>query len=222
MIRFESVAKRYGNGPEVLHDLSFALAPGDFRFITGASGSGKTTLLNLAALADTPSRGSIRLFDRDIGTLTRGDRARLRRRIGIVFQNGRLVDQLTIAENIALPLHIDRAPPRECRDNVAALLDWLGLGDKSGVRAEALSGTERLLTSLARAVVRGPDLLVADEPTGAGDPASARVLIEALEQMAQRGTTVLVATRDVAFAERFAHPRSHLTGGILAASGDAP
>lgn len=215
MVRFEKVAKRYGDGPEILHDVSFALAPGSLHFVTGASGAGKTALLNIMALAERPSAGALKLFDIDAEAASRTVRARLRRRIGMVFQDCRFVDDRSIAENVALPLQIDGAPLPRRRDNVAALLEWLGLADKSELRPPALSAAERQRVALARAVVRGPDLLLADEPTGIGDEINALLFVDALERMLQRGTTVVVATRDTAFADRFGHPCLHLDGGTL-------
>jgi cell division transport system ATP-binding protein len=222
VVRLQTVAKRYGDGPEILHDVSFALAPGSFHFLTGASGAGKTTLLNIIALAEPPSGGRISLFDIETGRASRVVRTRLRRRIGTVFQDCRLADELSVADNVALPLRIDGAPEKARRDNVAALLEWLGIADRSAARPNALSAADRQRVALARAIVRRPDLLLADEPAGAGGDDLALLLIDAYERMTQLGTIVLVATRDTGFAERFPHPRLHLDGGTLSPSGAAP
>jgi cell division transport system ATP-binding protein len=221
VVRLQSVAKRYGDGPEILRDVSFALAPGSFHFVTGASGAGKTTLLNIIALAEPPSRGTVTLFDTEAGRASRAVRAQLRRRIGTVFQDCRLADELSVAENVALPLRIDGVPDKARRDNVAALLDWLGIADRSAARPSTLSAGDRQRVALARAIVRRPDLLLADEPVGAGGDDLALLLVGAYERMTQLGTIVLVATRDTGFAERFAHPRLHLDGGTLSPSGAA-
>lgn len=221
MIRLESVSKGYGNRADILRDVSYALAPASFHFVTGASGAGKTTLLSILALAERPTAGAVRLFDTDAGAASRAERARLRRRIGILFQDRRLADELSVADNVALPLRIDGRPARQRQANVAALLDWLDLADKSGARPATLSAADRQRVALAAAVVRGPDLLLADEPMGAGE-AEALLMVEALEQMTQRGTTVLVATRDSVFAERFPHPRLHLDQGVLSTGGEVP
>jgi cell division transport system ATP-binding protein len=219
LLRLEGVAKRYGDGPEILHDVSFAPAAGSFHFITGASGAGKTTLLNIVALLEPPSRGAVSLFGARTEPASRAERARLRRRIGVLFQDGRLDAELSIADNVALPLLIDGMPEQARRDNVAALLDWLGIGGKATARPAFLSAADRQLAALARAVVRGPDLLLADEPTGSGDEATALLIVDALERMTQRGTTVLATTHDIGFADRFAHPRLHLDAGRLSPGG---
>jgi cell division transport system ATP-binding protein len=162
------------------------------------------------------------LFDIDTTRASRAKRARLRRRIGTVFQDCRLADELSVADNVALPLRIDGAPEKARRDNVAALLDWLAIANRSAARPSTLSASDRQRVALARAMVRRPDLLLADEPAGAGDDDDlALLLVGAYEQMTQLGTIVLVATRDTGFAERFAHPRLHLDAGTLSSSGAA-
>ena len=221
MVRLEQLGKRYGDGPEILRDLSFALAPGSFHFVTGASGAGKTSLLNIIALAERPSHGAVTLLGTEIEGASRAVRAQLRRRIGFVFQDCRLVDELSIAANVALPLQIDGAPDGARRDHVAALLEWLALADKAEAPPKALSAAERQRVALARALVRRPDLLLADEPLGEGGEAAALLLVDTFERMVQLGTTVLVATRDSGFADRFAHPRLHLDGGTLSPDGTA-
>lgn len=222
MVRLEQLGKRYGDGPEILNGVSFSLAPGSFHFITGASGAGKTTLLNIIALAERPSRGAVTLFDTDTEGGSRAVRARLRRRIGVVFQDCRLAAELSVAQNVGLPLQIDGAPEAARQTHVAELLEWLGLADKSDKRPQALSAAERQRVALARALVRRPDLLLADEPIGEGGEAGALLLIDTFQRMTQLGTTALVATRAAAFAERFAHPRLHLDAGTLSPVSTAP
>ena len=221
MVRLHTVAKRYGDGPEILHDVSLTLAPGSFHFVTGASGAGKTTLLNIIALAERPTRGGVTLFDTEAEGANRSVRAGLRRRIGVVFQDARFADDLTVAENVALPLRIDGAPERSRQAKVAALLDWLDLADKGAARPTALSAADRQRVALARALVRRPQLLLADEPIGEGGEDGALLLVDTFERMTQLGTTVLVATRDIGFAERFVHPKLHLDGGTLSPNGAA-
>lgn len=215
MVRLQNVAKRYGGGPEILHDVSFALAPGSFHFVTGAGGSGKTTLLNLIALAEHASAGALTLFGVATDGASRAVRAQLRRRIGVLFQDCRLDGNLNVADNVALPLRIDGAPRQTQRDHVAAMLDWLKISDKSTALPAMLSDAERQRVALARAIVRRPGLLLADEPLAAGDEEVALLLVDAFERMTQLGTTVLVATRDLGFAACFSHPRFHLDGGAL-------
>jgi cell division transport system ATP-binding protein len=219
VVRLQNIAKRYGEGPEILHDLSLELAPGSFHFVTGGAGAGKTTLLSILALAERPSRGAVTLFDTDAEAASRRVRARLRRRIGTVFQDGRLVEDLNVAENIALPLRIDGASAQQRGEHVAALLDWLGLADRGNLLPAALSGSQRQRVALARAVIRRPGLLLADEPLVAGDEELALLIVDAFERMTQLGTIVVVATRHSAFADRFTYPRLHLAGGMMSDGG---
>ncbi len=215
MVRLEHIAKRYGTGAEILHDISVALEPGGFYFLTGASGAGKSTLLKIICLAEPPTHGMLRLFDTDTGKLDRTGRAALRRRIGIVFQDFRLIDDLSVAENVALPLRIAGPAQQEIREHVAALLGWLGLEEHIDATPSDLSGSERQRVAMARAIVSRPDLLVADEPTGHVDDEIALLLVRVFERMNSLGTTVLVATHDSGFASRFEHPRFHLEQGML-------
>jgi cell division transport system ATP-binding protein len=215
VVRLEHIEKRYGGGAEILHDVSLALEPGGFYVVTGASGAGKTTLLKLIYLAEQPSHGVLELFGSDTAGLDRAQRAALRRRIGIVFQDLRLVDDLSVAENIGLPLRIVGAPQAEIRERAAALLRWLGLEERIDSSPTALDGGERQRVAIARAIVSRPDLLIADEPTGHVDDEIASLLAGVFEQVNRLGTTVLLATRDVGFAGRFAHPRYHLDHRLM-------
>ena len=220
LVKLQTVTKRFGDGPDILHDVSLDLARGSFHFLTGASGAGKTTLLNIIALAERPSEGAVTLFATAAHSASRATRARLRRRIGVVFHDDRLADHLSIADNISLPLRIDGVPERTRHDKVAALLDWLGLTARAGLRPVALSPAERQRVALARALVRRPNLLIADEPLGEGGEEGALLLVDTFERMTQLGTTVLVATRDSGFADRFAHPRLHLDNGALSSGAE--
>jgi cell division transport system ATP-binding protein len=215
VVRLDNIGKRYGGGAEILHDVSVTLDPGGFYFLTGISGAGKTTLLKLIYLAERPSRGIVTLFDIDTATADRVTQSALRRRIGIVFQDFRLVDHLNVRDNVALPLRIAGAPEREIRENVPELLGWLGLGDKGDLRPATLSGGEQQRVAIARAIVRRPDLLLADEPTGNVDDDIAMLLVRVFERINRLGTTVLIATHDVAFARQFEHERFHLEEGAL-------
>ncbi len=200
------IGKRYDGRAELLHDISLALEPGDFRFLTGASGAGKTTLLNIVSLAERPSQGTLSLFDSDLATLDRAARAALRRRIGMVFQDFRLIDELSVHDNVALPLRIAGAGEREIRDHIPELLGWLGIEHQIAARPPCLSAGEKQ---------RRPELLLADEPTGHVDAETALLLVRVFEQLNALGTTVLIASHDTAFAERFDHPRVHLANGVL-------
>jgi len=215
VVRLEHIGKRYDGGAGALHDISLALEPGDFRFLTGASGAGKTTVLNIIGLAEQPSHGMLRLFDRDPATLDRAARAALRRRIGVVFQDFRLIDELSVHDNVALPLRIAGAGDREISDHVPELLGWLGIEDLIAARPPVLSAGEKQRVAIARAIVHRPELLLADEPTGHVDAETALLLVRVFERINALGTTVLIATHDTAFARRFDHPRLHLERGIL-------
>ncbi len=215
MVSLEHIGKRYGAGAQILSDLSLALEPGGIYFLTGASGAGKTTLLKIITLAEQPSRGRVTLFGADAGTLDRTARAALRRRIGVVFQDFRLIDDMTAADNVALPLRIAGFPERQIAPNVAELLAWVGLGNRGDSLAANLSGGERQRVAIARAIVGRPELLIADEPTGNLDDEVALLLVRVFERINRLGTTVLIATHDIAFTRQFEHRRFHLDDGRL-------
>ena len=195
--QFENVALRYGAEREVLSDISFTLYPGSFYFLTGASGAGKTSLLKLIYLAQRPSRGMIRLFGTDAITLPREHLPALRRRLGVVFQDFRLVPHLSAFDNVALPLRLAGVSEKEVIQPVADMLDWVGLADRMHARPATLSGGEQQRVAIARAVIGRPDLLVADEPTGNVDPEMAVKLLSLFEALNRLGTTVVVATHDL-------------------------
>ncbi len=216
LVRFERVGMRYGIGPEVLRDISFALPEGSFHFLTGSSGAGKSSLLRLLYLSARPSRGLITLFGRDLATARRQDLPMLRRRIGVVFQDYRLLDHLSARENVALPLRLaGGVEEEEIRRNVAELLDWVGLGDRKEARPPTLSGGEKQRVAIARAVIAGPRLLLADEPTGNLDEDMALKLMRLFAELNRHGTTVLVATHDRALIRRFDYPVLRLHDGAL-------
>ena len=216
LVRFERVGMRYGIGPEVLRDISFALPEGSFHFLTGSSGAGKSSLLRLLYLSARPSRGLITLFGRDLATARRQDLPMLRRRIGVVFQDYRLLDHLSARENVALPLRLaGGVEEEEIRHNVAELLDWVGLGDRKDARPPTLSGGEKQRVAIARAVIAGPRLLLADEPTGNLDEDMALKLMRLFAELNRHGTTVLVATHDRALIRRFDYPVLRLHDGAL-------
>ncbi len=218
MIRLENVGKRYGTDAEILRDVSVTLDAGGFYFLTGVSGAGKTTLLKIIYLGEPPTRGEVTLFDTKVSAADRATQTALRRRIGIVFQDFRLVQHLTVRDNVAMPLRIAGAPEREIRENIAELLNWMGLEDKLDAHPASLSGGEQQRVAIARAIVRRPDLLIADEPTGNVDDEIAMLLVRFFERINKLGTTVLIATHDIAFARQFAHRRFHLDRGVLSIS----
>ncbi|MBS7669595.1 cell division ATP-binding protein FtsE [Croceicoccus gelatinilyticus] len=202
IVRFENVGLRYGAGREVLSDITFKLHPGRFYFLTGPSGAGKTTLLKLLYLAQSPSRGAISMFGDDASVLSREKRTELRRRIGVVFQNFRLVPHLTVFDNVALPLRLAGTAEEELVGPVTDMIEWVGLSRATNQRPSTLSGGEQQRVAIARAVITRPDLLVADEPTGNVDPQMALRLLHLFKAMNKMGTTVVLATHDTTLMHR--------------------
>jgi len=197
-VKFDNVGLRYGTDPEVLSNLSFTLYPGSFYFLTGASGAGKTSLLKMLYLAQAPSRGAIRMFGQDLVTMPRSRLPELRRRLGVVFQNFRLVPYLTAFDNVALPLRLAGTDEKKVQRAVGDMLDWVGLAHRAHAVPPSLSGGEQQRVAIARAVIARPKMLIADEPTGNVDPDMALKLLRLFEALNNRvGTTVVVATHDV-------------------------
>ncbi|PZQ52929.1 MAG: cell division ATP-binding protein FtsE, partial [Phenylobacterium zucineum] len=196
MLRFSGVSMRYGRGPEVLSDVSLSLPRGSFHFVTGPSGAGKSSLLKLIYLAARPSSGSIRLFGEDVASLSHGALPRLRRRIGVVFQDLLLLDHLSAFDNTALPLRIAGHRPSEYRADVAELLAWVGLKSRMEALPPTLAGGEKQRLAIARAVVGRPEILLADEPTGNVDHEMALRIYRLFVELNRLGTTVIIATHD--------------------------
>jgi cell division transport system ATP-binding protein len=215
LIRLEEVSLRYGEGPQVLRRVSCHLEPGSFHYLLGASGAGKSSLLKLLYLAQTPSDGRLSLFGRDIARLTRRDRALMRRRIGVVFQDFRLIGHLSAFENVALPLRISGEPEPRVRSQVGELLSWVGLKDAMEALPPTLSGGQQQRVAIARAVIGRPSLLLADEPTGNVDDRIATRLLYLFRELNRTGTTVLLATHNEALAARMPQPRLRLLEGKL-------
>lgn len=212
---FESVGLRYGHGSEILQDVSFALEKGSFHYLTGASGAGKSSLLSLLYLGRRPSRGRVSLFSRDIARTPRYELPALRRRIGVVFQDFRLLGHLSTLENVALPMRIVGACENDIQRYVAELLNWVGLGDYLHHKPETLSGGQKQRVAIARAVIGRPELLVADEPTGNVDDRIGMRLMYLLEELNRAGATVVVATHNESLVSRLPHPRLHLENSVL-------
>ena len=206
---------RYGVGPEVLRDVNFRLAPGSFHFLTGASGAGKSSLLKLLYLGHRPSRGIVTMFNHDIATTPRHALPALRRRIGVVFQDFRLLDHLSVTDNVALPLRIAGVRDKLIQNNVGELLEWVGLGTRRNARPSTLSGGEQQRVAIARAVINKPNLLLADEPTGNVDDSVGYRLLRLFEELHRTGTTVVVATHNKSLISRFDYPRLDLVDGEL-------
>jgi cell division transport system ATP-binding protein len=198
MIRFDHVTKRYPERGEALHDLSFELDSGEMAFLTGRSGAGKSTLLKLVGLLERPTRGSVIVNGRDLGTLSRRKIPYYRREVGIIFQDHHLLPDRSVFDNVALPLVVSRMGRPEIARRVRAALDQVGLLDKERVLPAALSGGEQQRVGIARAVVGRPSVILADEPTGNLDPDLAREIMQLFRRFHQVGVTLLIATHDVA------------------------
>jgi cell division transport system ATP-binding protein len=212
LVRFENVGLRYGIGPEVVRDLNFSIAPQSFQFLTGPSGAGKTTLLRLMLLSLRPTRGAIHIFGQDAARLTKDDLTALRRRIGVVFQDFRLLDHLTTYENVALPLRAMGRAESGYRAEVIELLRWVGLGDRMNASPPVLSGGEKQRAAIARALIVRPELLLADEPTGNVDPGLARRLLRLFVELHRLGTAVVIATHDLQLMDQFGFARRLVVG----------
>jgi cell division transport system ATP-binding protein len=215
VVKFEGVGMRYGRSPEVLRGIDLSLPAGSFHFLTGASGAGKSSLLKLIYLAHRPSRGLITLFGEDLATLPRDELPYLRRRIGVVFQDYRLLDHLSAFDNTALPLRIAGERPADYRHDVAELLAWVGLKHRMHAMPPTLSGGEKQRLAIARAVVTKPDILIADEPTGNVDQEMALRILRLFVELNRLGTTVLIASHDQTLVARSGMPVLHLAEGRL-------
>ena len=214
-MRFDDVSMRYGRGPEVLSDLTFSLAPGSFHFVTGPSGAGKSSLLKLIYLAQRPTKGLVHLFGRDVSRAPAKVKPRLRRRIGVVFQDLLLLEHLSAFDNAALPLRLAGARPADYRNDVAELLGWVGLGSRMHAMPATLAGGEKQRLAIARAVVNRPEILLADEPTGNVDHDMALRIFRLFVELNRLGTTVLIATHDQDLVARSNRPVLHLESGRI-------
>lgn len=221
--RFDRVALRYGEGPEILRELSLELPTGSFHFLVGRSGVGKTSLLRLLYVALRPSRGRLELFGSDVAASPRAALPALRRRVGVVFQDFRLLPHLTVYDNVALPLRLAGRDEQEISRDTTQMLGRMGLNVLARARPPSLSGGQQQLVAIARAVIARPRLLIADEPTASVDDLLALRLIRLFQELNKLGTTVLIATHNEQLARRFRHPRLRLHDGRLSreADGDA-
>jgi cell division transport system ATP-binding protein len=215
VIHFENVGLRYGMGTEVLRDVSFHVPARSFQFLTGPSGAGKTTLLRLLFMSLKPTRGLITVFGKDRSRISARDLPAMRRRIGVVFQDFRLLDHMTTYENVALPLRVRGRDESSYRQDVIELLKWVGLGERMHVLPPVLSGGEKQRAAIARALIEQPDMLLADEPTGNVDPPLARRLLRLFMELNRLGTAVVIATHDLTLMDQVDARRMVLTGGRL-------
>ncbi len=215
MIRFEHVGLRYGIGPEVLSDVNFTLEPGSFHFLSGPSGAGKTSLMSLLYVGRMPTRGLVGMFGQNLGEMGRDQLAVIRQRVGVVFQDFRLLGHMSAFDNVALPLRIQGRPEKEIRNNVGELLDWVGLGEHKHSLPSTMSGGQQQRVAIARAVITRPRLLLADEPTGNLDDEIGFRLMALFDQLNKMGTTVVIATHNAGMMNRFSHKRLILEKGHL-------
>ena len=215
MVRFEEVGFRYESGPFVFQNATFHLEPGSFHFVLGASGAGKSSLLRLMYLAVSPTLGDVSLFGRNVDDLPRRELAVMRRRIGVIFQDFRLLDHLSAMENVALPLRVAGQDDERVQQHVVELLAWVGLADQLQALPPTLSGGEQQRVAIARAVIGRPSLLIADEPTGNVDDRIAVRLLYLFEELNKMGTTVIIATHNEGLAARFAQPILRLQDGTV-------
>ncbi|MGL4325808.1 MAG: cell division ATP-binding protein FtsE [Beijerinckiaceae bacterium] len=215
MVSFDKVGLRYGVAPETLSDVSFAIEPHSFQFLTGPSGAGKTTLLRLILMSLKPTRGVVRLFGADVSRLSSAAVTTMRRRMGVVFQDFRLLDHLTTYENVSLPLRVKGLEEASYRAEVVELLRWVGLGERLHLLPPVLSGGEKQRAAIARALITRPELLLADEPTGNVDPSLARRLLRLFSELNRSGTAVVIATHDLTLMDQVDARRMVLGDGRL-------
>ena len=215
MVLFENVNLRYGDGPAILQQVSFTLAPGSFHFIVGASGAGKSSLLRMMYLAQRPTSGRVNLFGQEIDQLKRHDRPLLRRRVGVVFQDFRLLAHLSALDNVALPLRVAGVPESKIRDHVTELLRWVGLAEHIDALPATLSGGQQQRVAIARAVITRPSLLLADEPTGNLDDAIAVRLMHLFAELNKVGTTIVIATHSERLVQQFTHRQLRIEQGTV-------
>lgn len=215
LVTFSNIGLRYSTGSEVLHDINFELEEGSFHFLTGPSGAGKTSLMKLLYVGQRPTRGSISMFGRDLSTVPRKGMPEIRRQIGVVFQDFRLLNHLSAFDNVALPLRVAGMTEKDIKKNVTELLHWVGLGEKLTSRPPTLSGGEQQRIAIARAIINRPKLLLADEPTGNIDDNIGIKLLSLFEELNKHGTTVIIATHDENIVRRFPHPQMRLENGTV-------
>ena len=216
MIKFENIGFKYNkDGEDILHDINFTLEPGSYHFLSGPSGSGKTSLMRMLSLVNMPTSGDVTMFNKKISILARADLFKLRQRIGIVFQDFRLLNHLSAFNNVALPLRIAGRPEEEIKNHVSELLDWVGLEKHKNNLPPTLSGGQQQRIAIARAVIAQPKLLLADEPAGNLDDDIGFRLMGLFEQLNRMGTTILIATHNQSIIEQFAHPCLTLVNGTL-------
>ena len=216
MIKFENVTMAYRkDGNPALKDVSFEIADGEFVFLVGQSGAGKSTILRLLIREESAQEGTVLIDDINLGMLPEKDVPKLRRNIGMVFQDFRLLPEKTVSENVAFALQVLNKSPDEIKQTVPAVLDLVGLLDKANRRPEQLSGGEQQRVAIARALVNRPAILMADEPTGNLDPDTSVEIMRLLDQINKAGTTVIMATHDAGIVDQMRKRVIEITGGAI-------
>ncbi len=215
VVDMQNVSIRYGRDPEVLSDIKLSLDKGSFHFLTGKSGAGKTSLLSMMYLAQKPSRGTVTVFGTNIGFANRDTMAMMRRRIGVVFQDFRLLEHMTAYDNVAVPLRVRGMNESEIAKRVKELLHWVELDKSVNKICSTLSGGEKQRVAIARAVINRPEILLADEPTGNVDDDIAVKLMKLFVELNRLGTTVVIATHSQELISKYNYPRIHLENHSL-------
>lgn len=215
IVEMNNVGLAYGDNPEVLTNINFAFRRGSIHFLTGKSGAGKTSLLSMLYLAQKPTTGTLKVFGNNISLTDRETLAFLRRRIGVVFQDFRLLEHLSVFDNVALPLRIRGMKEKEIRKRVIELLAWVELTDNMYAKSSDISGGEKQRVAIARAVINRPELLLADEPTGNVDSEIATKLMKLFAELNRLGTTVVIATHSNELMQKYNYPRLQLVDGNL-------
>lgn len=221
IVAFEDAGLAYGSEAETLSDINLQLFPGEFRFLTGPSGAGKTSLLKMIYLAKRPTRGRLHLFGEDAVAAPRDALPTLRRRIGVVFQEFRLIDHLTAFENVALPMKVAGINQNQYIEDVSELLNWVGLGRRMDAKPPTLSGGEKQRVALARALVTKPDLILADEPTGNVDPAMSERIMKLFVELNKLGAAVVIATHDLHLVQSLGKSALTISDGRVVRSSGA-
>ncbi len=215
MIQFIDVKLQHDSLITILDRINFFIDSGEYIYLTGNNGAGKTSILSLIHMQNLPTAGQIRLFGRDVSKLSNNQKAHLRRKIGILFQEAKFIEHISIFDNIAIPLRIIKTPEKKVTHNVNELLKWLGLSCKANMLPSLLSGGERQLVSLARAVIARPSLILADEPTAHIDISAMKKIILLLEELNSLGTTIVMSTHDQWILDNFPKKTIHLQNGLI-------
>lgn len=215
IVDMQNVCIRYGEDPEILSNIKLSLDKGSFHFLTGKSGAGKTSLLSMMYLSLMPSRGTVSVFGANIGYASRHTMAMLRRKIGVVFQDFRLLEHLSAYDNVAVPLRIRGMGENEIKKRVKELLSWVELDKSMDKICSTLSGGEKQRVAIARAVINRPEILLADEPTGNVDNDIASKLMKLFVELNKLGTTVVIATHSKDLIAEYNYPQIHLENKAL-------